>query len=166
MVIVLYFQASAEGDIRVRKGERMVLGVSPQADVAVRILLCLAGHAGETATEKIQRAEGLYTFQLDEGIRLLERAGLIEVRGDACRLCCAPETLTLYEVMRAVQGEVEVAQCMGNDGYCPWRTQECCAVRRMLAPVQENIIRELAAWSLERLAKEGRRLRERCILQE
>ena len=140
----------------------MVLGVSAQADVSVRILLCLAGHGGEADVEMIRKTEGLYLFQQDEGLRLLERAGLVEVCGDVCRLRCAPEAMSLYDVVRAVQGEVEVAQCMGDEGFCPWQTEARCAVRRMLEPVQENLEKELGAWTLESLAKEGRRLKDVC----
>lgn len=135
-----------------------MLGVSVQTDVAIRILLCLAKHGGEAGVEDIRKAEKLYTFQMDEGLRLLERAGLLQVSGETCNLRHAPETVSLYDVVWAVQGEIGLVQCMGKETFCPWDAQAACVMRRVMHPLQEIMVHTLRKWTIDGLVKEGQRV--------
>lgn len=105
------------------------MDISRKTDYALRILSMLVESGDELLSVRVaaEQVDVPYSFarSIQHG---LVQAGIIEslrgVRG-GMRLKANPEELTIYDIVRAVQGPFVINECTAADGDCP-RMETCC----------------------------------------
>jgi len=128
--------------------------LSRETDYALRILQSLLD--GERkATGDISKSEMIPQQFAYKIIKKLSRAGLVEItRGvdGGCRLSGNLETVSLYDLMVAMDDCCEVNACMGSAYQCPRRDKiGSCIMHSQLAIVQQKLDNELRALDLKTL---------------
>jgi Rrf2 family cysteine metabolism transcriptional repressor len=134
-----------------------------KAEYGVRLLVELgrqAGH-GPVALKAIADAEGLPLAYLERIVALLKRAGLVEsTRGahGGYRLARDPQTVTMDEVVLALEGAVAPMSCFVDDSeegrvLCSHVTDSGhgCATKLLWTRVQGGVIRALSQTTLAEL---------------
>jgi len=113
------------------------------------------------STAEIARSEGLPVAYLEQLVGELRRSGLVEgtrgVRG-GYRLARAPESITVGEIYRVLEGEVAPVDCTAED-YLPGSCarEPVCLSRGIWARVQAAILGVLDTTTLDDLLlTEGR----------
>lgn len=107
----------------------MRLELTKRGDYAVRAMIALARGAGEglLSSRRIATAMGIPVAFLPQVLGDLQRAGLVEAaagRAGGYRLAREPGTVSLLEVIEAVEGSSRRQACVlrggpcGLDGYC------------------------------------------------
>lgn len=105
-----------------------MMTISSKGRYAARIMVHLASvPTGTTVTKhEIAAAEGISAAYVEQLMLPLRLAGLIKShrgRAGGFSLAREPETVTIADVLRAVEGPVEVAPC--NDSSTCGRAPEC-----------------------------------------
>ncbi|MCU0725524.1 MAG: Rrf2 family transcriptional regulator [Planctomycetes bacterium] len=139
--------------------------ITRRAKYAIQALLCLAGRrgegpvlAGDIAAEA--RLPGPYLEQILGDLR---RRGIVasrKGRNGGHLLVRDPESLSLLEILRAVDGPVAPLPCLSKTAYA--KCDDCvdettCAVRALLSGVHEATLRALGKTMLA----DGLRLRQK-----
>lgn len=145
---------------------------STRAEYGVRVMAHLAGRAGEgpTSLATVAEAEGLPLAYLEHLAARLRRAELIESRRGArggYSLSRPAETITMAEVVRALEGEIAPIECItadadgaltcareGEAGHDP------CPTKLLWTRVQGSIVRTLNDMTLAELAQPARAQRK------
>jgi Rrf2 family protein len=132
-----------------------MLQIRRESDYAVRVVVELAGHAlGENVrTEDLARATGIPHPYLAKVIQALARAHLVQTRqgpGGGIRLVRDPKTVTLGQMVEAVEGPFRLNRCLVGPGEC--LRDSFCSVHPVWARLQAVLDRELAAVTASDLA--------------
>lgn len=134
----------------------MRLELTKRGDYAVRAMIELTRGAGNglLSARRIADAMDIPVRFLPQVLADLQRAGLVEAapgRSGGYRLARDPETLSLLEVIEAVEGDSRRHTCVlrggpcGHDGFCD--------VHAVFAAGQESLLRTFARSSLAELAR-------------
>jgi Rrf2 family transcriptional regulator, cysteine metabolism repressor len=138
---------------------------STKAEYGVRVMAHLAkSDAGKPIPlGSIADAEGLPLAYLEHLVQRLRKAGLVESRRGAhggYTLARAAESITMAEVVRALEGDIAPIECISAD---PDRTLVCvregeighdpCPTKLLWTRVQGSIVRTLNEITLAELAK-------------
>jgi len=125
--------------------------LSRHADYALRIMLDLAAkpssHIGEIARRKA--APPAFSAKI---VRDLVRAGLVKsLRGRKGGVAIArpPSTITLLQVIEAVEGPLSLALCVPGENSCP--LSRTCPARPLFLKLQKIVTEELKAVTLQDL---------------
>lgn len=116
-------------------------------DYAFAVLVYLAKHAGErrlSATELAGALELPHGF-LRKILKVLSREGIVSSsagKGGGFELIADPEKLSVYGVIKAIQGPIHGTACAVNRHVCP--NTRHCPVRRVMLDVQKKLQGELA----------------------
>jgi Rrf2 family protein len=115
-------------------------------DYAVRALICLVQNPGKlpVKAKTISESQNIpleFTYKI---LRRLSQAGLCQAhmgpRG-GFTLTLEPEQISLHDVVRAIQGELVVRNCLMYLISCPW--QPNCIVSTKLTELQEAMEKKL-----------------------
>jgi Rrf2 family protein len=129
----------------------MRLELGRRADYAIRAVVDLAGHHDAGVRRKardIAEEMGIPGSYLPQILAALVRAGVVaSVAGPAggYALARAPETVSLLDVVRAVEGDVASTSCVLRGGPCRW--EDHCAVHVPWARAQLALLASLDATS-------------------
>jgi Rrf2 family nitric oxide-sensitive transcriptional repressor len=110
------------------------------ADFALRVLMFLRvapGHRGSIA--EIATAHHVSRNHLDKVVQRMSVAGLVETsrgRGGGVRLTRQPDTITVGEVIRAMEDDFAVVECLGPARYC--RVAGVCGARSVFAEALDS----------------------------
>ena len=125
--------------------------LSRETDYALRILRSLLDGERKSVGD-ISKAEMIPQQFAYKIMKKLSLAGLVEItRGvdGGCRLSANLETVSLYDLMAAMDGRCEVNACMDPAYRCPRRENGGCTVHTQLAAVQQKLDKELRSYSLK-----------------
>jgi Rrf2 family protein len=122
--------------------------ITRQADYAVRAVLHLAriGGAERSATSAIAREENIPPSFLAKIISQLSIAGLLHTSRGArggVSLARDPKDITLLEVVEAIDGPIQLNECLGEDGACMF--EDNCPIKPVWCDVQNELVRRLKA---------------------
>lgn len=143
--------------------------VSRRASYGLRAVYRLADLAetGETVTiAELADTEHLPRKYLEQAVLALRQAGIIESRrgpGGGCRLARSADTITVGDVVRALDGELRPGHCLdadtGDHGHCPgcWGFS-ACAIRELWAELAATIDRTLDSVTVADLRTRQRQL--------
>ena len=127
-------------------------------DFALRALMRLAGEPTRSfATNEIAAEFGISRNHLAKVVRDLANAGFISTQrgaGGGFALARSPQSITLGEVVRALEGEALV-ECFRVDGGSCVLTPRC-RLKAKLAAAREAFLRELDATTLAECAYPAR----------
>ena len=138
----------------------MRLELTKRGDYAVRAMLALTRGAGGglISARRISDAMGIPVRFLPQVLADLGRAGLVEAapgRAGGYRLARDPGSVSLLEVIEAVEGDSRRQSCVLRGGPCG--EDGFCDVHEVFFEGQEALLATLARASLADLARRGRR---------
>jgi Rrf2 family protein len=134
-----------------------------EADYAVRVVVDLAGRPrGEIVrTGDLTASTGVPRAYLAKIVQALARAGLVVTRQGprgGVALPQDPATITLRQMVEAVEGPVRLNRCLVRAGACP--RDRFCAVHPVWARIQAVLVRELDAVTVRDLAEATAAIRQ------
>lgn len=120
--------------------------ITRQADYAVRAVLHLARlDKGErTATSSIAQQQHIPPSFLAKIISRLSVAGLLHTSRGALggvTLARDPQDITLLEVVEAIDGPIQLNECMTGNGTCTF--EENCPIRAVWCNAQDELVARL-----------------------
>jgi Rrf2 family nitric oxide-sensitive transcriptional repressor len=124
------------------------------ADYALRVLLYLRvapGRRGSTA--EIAHAHRISKNHLDKVVQRMGSAHLVSAsrgRGGGLRLEREPSTITVGEVMRAMEDDFAVVECLGPARFC--RVAGVCGARSVFARALASYFEVLDGATLDDIA--------------
>ena len=119
-----------------------------KGDYAVRVVVDLAAQPPSVPvrTEDLRRRTGVPPAYLSKIIQTLARKGLVRTRRGAMggvSLLPSPQSISLRQVIEAVEGPLHLNRCLVRPGACP--RDRICAVHPVWARIQALLTRELDA---------------------
>lgn len=120
--------------------------ITRQADYAVRAVLHLArvGSAERSATSMVAKEQNIPPSFLAKIISQLSIAGLLHTSRGArggVTLAREPKDITLLEVIEAIDGPIQLNECVGNNGICTF--EENCPIRPVWCDAQDELVTRL-----------------------
>ena len=120
--------------------------ITRQADYAVRAILHLAQvkNGDRTSTSTIAKEQGIPPSFLAKIISQLSITGLLHtLRGarGGVTLARDPGEITLLDVIEAIDGPIQLNECVGDHGVCTFDTG--CPLRSVWCHAQEELVTRL-----------------------
>ncbi|MFC5992803.1 RrF2 family transcriptional regulator [Pseudonocardia hispaniensis] len=131
------------------------------ADFALRVLMFLRvapEHRGSIA--EIATAHHVSRNHLDKVVQRMSAAGLVETsrgRGGGVRLAREPGSITVGDVIRAMEDDFAVVECLGPARYC--RVAGVCGARSVFAKALDSYFAVLDLATLDDIAANDNGLR-------
>ena len=112
-----------------------------RTDTAVRALLFLSQENTSCAScETIARAIGAYDFEVSDILPTLLEFGFVRVDRDSYySLSVHPSQIHLYDIVRAMQGDIALLSCLAPDHFCACEAQNRCSFRFCCIELQDQI---------------------------
>jgi Rrf2 family nitric oxide-sensitive transcriptional repressor len=128
-------------------------------DFALRALMRLAGEPDRSfSTNEIATEFGISRHHLIKVVRDLANGGFVSTQrgvGGGFRLARSPQSITLGEVVRALEQRHALVECFRDDGGdCVLKPR--CRLKTRLAAAREAFMRELDTTTLAECAYPGR----------
>jgi Rrf2 family protein len=120
--------------------------ITRQADYAVRAVLHLAkmGNSERAATSTVAKEQNIPPSFLAKIISQLSIAGLLHTSRGArggVTLARDPKDITLLEVVEAIDGPIQLNECVGSDGGCHFDGD--CPIKPVWCDAQEELVKRL-----------------------
>ena len=120
--------------------------ITRQADYAVRAVLHLAQikHGDRAATSTVAKEQRIPPSFLAKIISQLSIAGLLHTSRGArggVMLARDPKDITLLEVVEAIDGPIQLNECVGDDGFCTFDSD--CPIRTVWCEAQDELVARL-----------------------
>ncbi len=134
----------------------ILMQITRQTEYAIRTLIELVNAPPGTMmnSKTIAENQNLPEKFLNKTIQILVRAGMVETRRGmqgGIRLAVSPDSVTIADVLNAIEGKLAINPCLVGDHYC--KNQGACPVRKVLQRTQGAILTELSKETLADLAK-------------
>ena len=128
--------------------------ITRQADYAVRAVLHLArvGNKERSATSTIAKEQNIPPSFLAKIISQLSIAGLLHTSRGArggVTLAREPGEITLLEVVEAIDGPIQLNECVGNDGACTF--DEDCPIKPVWCDAQDELVNRLKSTNFQQM---------------
>jgi Rrf2 family protein len=131
--------------------------ITRQADYAVRAVLHLArGGEARTATSTIAEEQRIPPSFLAKIVSQLSIAGLLHTSRGArggVTLARTPQEITLLEVIEAIDGPIQLNECVGDTGSCSFDTD--CPLRPVWCDAQEELVNRLKGTNFADMIAKG-----------
>jgi Rrf2 family protein len=136
--------------------------ISRRADYAMRVILDLAmlPPGMRARARDIARRQAIPYAFLQKIIRDLCAAGFVEAsrgRRGGVRLARPAESITLLEVLEAMEGPIRLNRCSREPHLCP--RYSFCAIHPIWAQAQAYLERLLGSTTFAQVAERGRQIR-------
>lgn len=120
--------------------------ITRQADYAVRAVLHLSRMGGNqrAATSAVAQEQNIPPSFLAKIISQLSIAGLLHTSRGArggVTLAREPKDITLLEVVEAIDGPIQLNECVGNTGACTF--DENCPIKPVWCDAQDELVKRL-----------------------
>lgn len=128
--------------------------ITRQADYAVRAVLYLAklGNTERAATSTIAEEQRIPPSFLAKIISQLSIAGLLHTSRGArggVTLAHEPRDISLLEVIEAIDGPIQLNECIGDDGLCSFDGE--CPLRPVWCEAQDELVKRLKGTTFAQL---------------
>jgi Rrf2 family protein len=128
--------------------------ITRQADYAVRAVLYLAklGMTERAATSTVAEEQHIPPSFLAKIISQLSIAGLLHTSRGArggVTLAREPKDISLLEVVEAIDGPIQLNECVGGEGLCSFESE--CPLRPVWCEAQDELVRRLKNTTFEQL---------------
>jgi Rrf2 family protein len=131
--------------------------ITRQADYAVRAVLHLARNGDQrTATSAIAEEQRIPPSFLAKIVSQLSIAGLLHTSRGArggVTLARNPKDITLLEVIEAIDGPIQLNECVGENGSCSFDDE--CPLRPVWCEAQEDLINRLKSANFADMVTKG-----------
>ena len=120
--------------------------ITRQADYAVRAVMYLAnvGNSERSATSTIAKEQNIPPSFLAKIISQLSIAGLLHTSRGArggVTLARDPKDITLLEVVEAIDGPIQLNECVGDSGVCTF--EDKCPIKPVWCDAQDELVTRL-----------------------
>ncbi|MBM3877569.1 MAG: Rrf2 family transcriptional regulator [Verrucomicrobia bacterium] len=139
--------------------------LSLRGEYALRALIVLGSRYGQdvVATQTISDAQNIPKRFLEQILNDLKSGGMVESRRGVAggyRLRRAPETITLAEVIRHIEGPLAPVSCVSERAYeaCSCPDESRCGIRSVMKEVRDAIAKILEEVTLAQMCERVRRL--------
>ena len=126
-----------------------------ETDYALRCILCLALKKTESIrANELAHMAGAPEQMLKKLVTKLQRAGLVETRpgpGGGVSLTKQPKEISVYDVVRCIEGPLCLNQCLGADGYCSRGGILGCGVHQYLKEFQDEIEASMRGMTFDKI---------------
>jgi Rrf2 family protein len=127
--------------------------ITRQADYAVRAVLYLSKHREErSATSQVAQEQHIPPSFLAKIISQLSIAGLLHTSRGArggVTLAREPDEITLLEVIEAIDGPIQLNECVGENGICAFDHE--CPLRPIWCDAQDELVKRLKSTNFAQL---------------
>jgi Rrf2 family protein len=128
--------------------------ITRQADYAVRAVLHLSklGNNQRAATSTVAEEQHIPPSFLAKIISQLSIAGLLHTSRGArggVTLAREPKDITLLEVIEAIDGPIQLNECVGENGSCTF--DKDCPLRPVWCEAQEDLVKKLKGTNFAQL---------------
>ena len=128
--------------------------ITRQADYAVRAVLHLArvGNKERSATSMIAKEQNIPPSFLAKIISQLSIAGLLHTSRGArggVTLAREPGDITLLEVVEAIDGPIQLNECVGNNGACTF--DDDCPIKPVWCDAQDELVNRLKSTNFQQM---------------
>ncbi len=131
--------------------------ITRQADYAVRAVLHLARNGDQrTATSVIAEDQRIPPSFLAKIVSQLSIAGLLHTSRGArggVTLARDPKDITLLEVIEAIDGPIQLNECVSESGSCAF--DETCPLRPVWCEAQDELVSRLKATNFADMVSKG-----------
>jgi Rrf2 family nitric oxide-sensitive transcriptional repressor len=139
--------------------QRLTMRLTAFTDFALRALMRLADEPDRSfSTNEIATEFGISRHHLIKVVRDLANGGFVNTQrgvGGGFRLARSPQSITLGEVVRALEQRHALVECFRDDGGdCVLKPR--CRLKTRLAAAREAFMRELDTTTLAECAYPGR----------
>ena len=139
----------------------MPMQMSTRGRYGVRLMVALALNYGNGTAllREVARREGISEKYLGQIIIPLKSAGLVlSQRGSrgGYALARSPETITVKDVVEAIEGKIAAVLCVSDPEACARATS--CVATGVWKKLSEDIERSLSSFTLAALARQAREL--------
>jgi Rrf2 family protein len=119
--------------------------ITRQADYAVRAVLYLAKNGDQrSATSQVAQEQRIPPSFLAKIISQLSIAGLLHTSRGArggVTLAREPKEISLLEVIEAIDGPIQLNECVGENGACTFDSD--CPLRPVWCEAQDELVKRL-----------------------
>jgi Rrf2 family protein len=127
--------------------------ITRQADYAVRAVLYLAKNRDQRAsTSQVAQEQRIPPSFLAKIISQLSIAGLLHTSRGArggVTLAREPKEISLLEVIEAIDGPIQLNECVGENGSCTFDHE--CPLRPVWCDAQEELVQRLRGTNFAQL---------------
>jgi Rrf2 family protein len=131
--------------------------ITRQADYAVRAILYLAKNGEQrSATSQVAQEQRIPPSFLAKIISQLSIAGLLHTSRGArggVTLAREPKDISLLEVIEAIDGPIQLNECVGESGACTF--DKDCPLRPVWCDAQDELVRRLKNTNFAQLLKQN-----------
>lgn len=131
------------------------------ADYAIRVLLFLrVAPERKGTTSAIARSHNISRNHLEKVIQRMVGAGFVQTmkgRGGGVRLRRDPGSITIGDIIRAMEGDLAIVECLGHARFC--RVAGVCGARNVFSDAMDAYFSVLDNASLEDVAQNQAGLR-------
>lgn len=131
--------------------------LTKQTNYAVRMLMyCAANKDHLSRIPEIAKAYGVSELFLFKILQPLTKAGLIETvrgRNGGVRLGRAPETISLFDVVKVTEDSFAMAECFEDDGDVDCPLIDSCGLNSALRKALNAFFAVLMEYSIDDLVK-------------
>ena len=132
--------------------------ITRQADYAVRAMLYLShvGTSQRAATSEVAKEQHIPPSFLAKIISQLSIAGLLHTSRGArggVSLAREPKEITLLEVVEAIDGPIQLNECVGDNSTCTFDND--CPLRLVWCDAQEDLVNRLRGTNFETLMSQS-----------
>ncbi len=131
--------------------------ITRQADYAVRAVLHLARNGEQrTATSTIAEEQRIPPSFLAKIVSQLSIAGLLHTSRGArggVTLARNPKEITLLEVIEAIDGPIQLNECVSDNGACSF--EDNCPLRPVWCEAQDELINRLKGTNFADMVAKG-----------
>jgi Rrf2 family protein len=110
------------------------------------------GNTERAATSTVAKEQNIPPSFLAKIISQLSIAGLLHTSRGArggVTLARDPKEITLLEVVEAIDGPIQLNECVGNDGVCTF--EEDCPIKPVWCNAQEELVQRLKSTNFAQL---------------
>lgn len=141
--------------------------LSVRGEYALRALMVLARDFQEDDSvvriQQISKKQNIPKRFLEQILNDLKSARIVESKrgvSGGYRLRRRPETITLAEIVRHIEGPLAPVSCVSENYYekCSCPDESRCAIRSIMKQVRDDIVKLMEATTLAHLAERSRKL--------
>ncbi|MDD3340258.1 MAG: Rrf2 family transcriptional regulator [Lachnospiraceae bacterium] len=139
--------------------------LSTKGRYGLRALIDLALYSEKEAVciQSIATRQNISESYLEQLVRKLKKAGLVtSVRGagGGYRLARPASEISVGDVLRALEGDLEAVTCMGTDAHGSCGSSDQCVTKYVWQRINDSITDAVDTMMLDQLVEESRKLRE------
>ena len=117
-----------------------MFNISLDTDYALRIVFALAHNTEWQDKNSVAKSMHLHSYQFDAALVRLKQAGFVCEKDGMCKLKAETDSLSVYDVIRAIEGDIHINRCLEDDEFCSRDATNTCVIREMYTALQQSII--------------------------